>query len=387
MRQALFIGFLLLCGATDGLAAAAPHLFIDCRATNLDPNNHYAELIVREMPRQALLVAIEEDLGTPCIVRDATAEPAAVPQPGDIQIGVEAELLTASPPQKSGYECRLFNARNVVLDTTDLPLEIKDPRTGRESHTPAIDKMVREKWLPALIKEASLATGPSTYEPTLPAPGRVDDLLKTIDIHHAFLAARLTHAAVAESGESVARMVALVRAYSNLGEATRHLFNGQSTAFFARAYIYADRLSMQAPSDPRSWWSTAYCDALCGSSDDAIAELDLGDKLAAAAHTAAPDWMELTRSLLKYDTPALVNQIAQNNSGLPSYFAFLTVEHAMLPSLPINYAPRGARAESRCGPVGNRDHRKRWRGRSASEHGGSAEDVESHDVPSRHGCR
>jgi tetratricopeptide (TPR) repeat protein len=328
---------ILLGVARESIAAERPHLFMDCRPTNLDPKNARAALITREIPRQSLLIAIEEIPGVPYIVRDATAEPTAVALATDIQIGVEGTLNT--PGGKWVVQVKLLGANNAVLDETDVPSSWDGAGNVDESVLALkMYDVVRSKWLPLLAKQVSATTMPSTVGAQLASSARIEALLNTIDFHHAFLAARLTHAAITASGESPAQQVVLVRAYANLGESTRHLFNGQSTAFFARALVYADMVTRLEPKLAEGWWARGYAVALFGKPDEAAESLKKGDALAAATHTPVPQWVEWVRSLTNYDTLALFNQIGQSDSGLPSYFAFLTVEHAMLPSLPINYA-------------------------------------------------
>src|SRR4051812_26959452 len=68
--------------------SAAPRVFVDSRPTvSGETGGNDGGLILRELPRQALIIHLTQDLGASCI--DASIEPDAKPQSGDIRIGLD----------------------------------------------------------------------------------------------------------------------------------------------------------------------------------------------------------------------------------------------------------------------------------------------------------
>jgi tetratricopeptide (TPR) repeat protein len=325
------IGKRLCCCAVGMLALISPalgatRLFIDSRPTNLDPKDPICRLIHREIPRQALIVAATEDLGVICI--DPTIEPTAAAREGDIQIGLDRKVHE----DHFRIDLMLFNAHNIELQKVAIEEKPNEQNVVQyDDYAEKVDELIRTKWEKIVAAQMGVAVKETKWDATLPAPPGVEQLLGTIDFQHAFLAARLTHLAIADSGESPARLGALVRAYANLGDATRHLIAGQSVGFFARSLMYAQRLVRLAPDDSASWEHRAYAEALFGNPLAARGDLehakDLGDK-------SPPSWVELIHDLVLFKTVALFDKA---NDPLASYFAWLDVEHSLLPSVTINF--------------------------------------------------
>src|SRR2546423_11125061 len=100
---------LVLTIAFGQCCAAAPRVFIDSRSTTRDPNDGYCGLMLRELPRQALIIALTEDLGVPCL--DATMQPDAAAKPDDFVIGVDRKV----DARKRVVKVTLYDSHNDVL--------------------------------------------------------------------------------------------------------------------------------------------------------------------------------------------------------------------------------------------------------------------------------
>src|SRR2546423_12009467 len=107
---------LVLTIAFGQCCAAAPRVFIDSRSTTRDPNDIYCGLMLRELPRQALIVALSDDLGVACL--DATMQPDATAKPDDIVIGIDRRV----DARKRLVTITLYDSHNNVLDSSEIPI-------------------------------------------------------------------------------------------------------------------------------------------------------------------------------------------------------------------------------------------------------------------------
>ncbi|HVT88876.1 MAG TPA: tetratricopeptide repeat protein [Tepidisphaeraceae bacterium] len=311
---------------TASIVSAAPRLYIDSRPTNLDPSDPIGHLIFREMPRQALIVAATEDFGAICI--DPTVEPGVLPRDGDVRIGLDRKAIA----DRLVLHIELFDSKDGIIDRTDLDQKVNEKRmVYLDDFARQCDDLLHDKWESLLAKQLKKDPSPPKWDPSLPVPAEVDRLLSTIDFDHAFLAARLTHLEISQTGESTARLGALIRAYVHLGESTRHLVAGQSVGFFARALLYSQRLIRLAPNDPASYWHRAYAEGLYGINLGAQADMK---RAADLGGDEMPHWVTRLRGLLDFQTIDLHDQI---NDPLADYFAWMTVQHAPFRILPREF--------------------------------------------------
>lgn len=328
LLSALLTVLLALTLASRGLAA---RLYLDSRALEITPKTHGA-VNYRELPRQALIVIAAEELGVEIV--DASLEPEAKPQPGDIVLGLE-RLQIEEP---LGLQVDLFDATNKLIERFTIPCLPRVPRfMDINALTASMDaEPFRAHWKELLAKQLGVTANPVKWDATLAAPQDTEPYLRSIDFSSSFLAAQITHQAIIKSGNSPARLGALVRAYANLGESTRELYSAQSVAMFARSYVYAQRLLRLAPQDPASWYHRAYLKTLHGLNTEALADLKRGDELAKGA--PAESWVGLCRDLLAFDTQKLFEKIDGKDAPMASYFAWRTVEHAPLNNLILTFA-------------------------------------------------
>jgi tetratricopeptide (TPR) repeat protein len=174
------------------------------------------------------------------------------------------------------------------------------------------------------------------WDPSLAVPEEAENYLNSIDMQNAFLAARILHQQIDATGQSPARLAALVRAYANMGESMYDLNSAHFDAMFARAHIYAHRLIKLAPSDPLGYWARGYLQALQGLVLDARDDFDRAAKLANGA--AAPIWASAALDMLNDDAGSLYKKMDDGAAPLASYLLWRAVEYSCLPQLTIRAA-------------------------------------------------
>lgn len=319
---------LLLLGLTS--PALAARLYVDSRPTNLDTSNRYCDMLLREIPRQMLIIMAIDELGAE--VLDASLEQEAKPS-DHVRLGLERKQ------NRDGHVLHvdLFDAENKVIDKSDIGyLFLAHGMPRLQDMVKNLDQQNHARWLAMLSRQLSLSPRKIKWDPSLPAPEKIESYLRSIDMQDAFLAIRILHKEISATGESPARLSALVRAYAHLGEASTDLISTHSDVMYARAYLYAQRLITLAPSDPLSHWTRGYLESIHG------LVLDAGDDFKHARELAkdapAPIWASLAQDMIRFDNAAIFTKMHDDDASLAAYFHWRTVEHSCLPGLTIRAA-------------------------------------------------
>ena len=188
-----------------------------------------------------------------------------------------------------------------------------------------VERFSREDFPKALeslgLSKSTLAPPKNAADATLPpgAEERLDRLVET----EAFAAIRALHEAIRTQGETSALLIALLRAYANLGSLAESQWTADYLAFHARALLYAQRAVVRDHDAPPSLRGQAYVEALAGLPRQALDDLDLADK--ADGGKAAPPWAEAIRAFSHSDATALDKLVAARpDDPLPRYLRFLT---------------------------------------------------------------
>lgn len=316
----------LLCLAGQAFAA---RLYVDSRPTNADPSNRYCDMLLREIPRQMLIIMAIDELGAD--VLDASLEQEAKPS-DHVRLGLERKQ------NRDGHilHIDLFDAENKVIDKSDIGyLFLAHGIPRLQDMVKNLDQQNHARWLAMLSKQLSLSPRKIKWDASLPAPENIEFYLRSIDMQDAFLAVRILHKEISATGESPARLSALVRAYAQLGEACTDLMSTHADVMYARAYLYAQRLMTLAPNDPLSHWTRGYLETIHG------LVLDAGDDFKRARELAkdapAPIWASLAQDMLRFDNAAILTKM-RDAAPLAAYFHWRTVEHSCLPGLTIRAA-------------------------------------------------
>jgi tetratricopeptide (TPR) repeat protein len=273
-------------------------------------------LLVRELARQAVLIAARDELSL--VTRDATLGD-SFPLP-DARANVE--VAVDLPVGRSVVIVKLTRGTETLWERElPRPEHDDDPTVDLSALAGALEAASRAEIVAALgkagfagkrVAQATDATVPEAVEKRLPRMTFTEQLA----------AARELHAAIRASGESEARLAALVRAYAHLGELTSFHWSAGTKAFTARSLLYAQRLVAMQNASATSLWTRAYSEALAGLHARALQDVARAKKLGGAA----PAWSAWIEPLCRYDTATLAAAAKGDDGALPAYLAFLTVE-------------------------------------------------------------
>jgi tetratricopeptide (TPR) repeat protein len=279
-------------------------------------------LLLREIVRQAILVAARDELGL--ATRDATLREVAPGASGALDVRTSFIV---------GDKCRITLERGPadkreVVWQKDIPMIGK--RVDYHKLVAAAGDLSRKE-LPDALRKAGYAAGPRPAPTASMAEAPIDDLLGRMELTSQFAALRRLHVPGRQAVEP-ARLGGLTRAYAHLGQMTAFHWGASHKAFHARALLYADRLVDMAPKDPAAHWHRAYARALAGFAAAAIESLAEADRLRAAmpeaARPAPPAWLDLIDGFCRRDFVRLAAAArpGQPAEGLATLLAYLTLE-------------------------------------------------------------
>jgi tetratricopeptide (TPR) repeat protein len=247
-------------------------------------------LLVRELVRQAFLLAARDELGL--LTRDYwLGEPMPGPEgPAalDLVVGngrpVRVELWKGTGKDRSKIGQGRLELRGNIL---------WHPRLATEMESFSRTKCVE------VLKMAGFQGRPHPWKPDLPLPDEVKPLLDEMTFSSQYLAVRRIHAAIRKDGESPERLGGLVRGYANLGVLTEFHWHPAHKVFKARAMLYAERLLKHTERPAWSKWHRAYVYALVGLHQRALTEIEALESDASSADER-PSWALLLAPYCRY---------------------------------------------------------------------------------------
>jgi tetratricopeptide (TPR) repeat protein len=272
----------------------------------LRANPHYG-ILVRELVRQAFLIAAREELGLP--TRDGTLRETV---PADWAAAAVELTLTAPADTPAQVTLRRGPAHQ-LLATQLLPLP---KRTAFVEYTQLLEQveLLSRDHFCVVLRQAGWQGTPNRKQPAAQVPEATEQRLAQLSCTAQFAAVRDLHAALRAAGESPELLGALVRGYAHLGLLTDFHWHAWHKAFKARALVYAQRLVVRDPQSPWGLWHRAYAYALAGLHQAALADLAAAaqrwDERRAANADAAeplrrPGWVELLDASCRFDAPQL----------------------------------------------------------------------------------
>lgn len=327
-------GFALRSSATE-TPAAAPHQILllgseEPRHAKRGAND--MSLLVRELARQAVLIAARDGLGI--ATRDQTLR-----EPFPAEGGIALDLHTTLVPAKQLTIELARHADGSVLWSSvvpivgfpqktigDLPKWTSAPETDYDALAASLEPLTRGGMVDTL-KKAGLG---AAHAPAAAAPANMAEMEHALDelsIVSQFQAVRLAHAAAKSARSPADAHEILVRGYANLGQLTLPFWNATAKVFIARSLLYAERLVAAEPNSPRPLWHRAYARAMAGFDLDALADLTAADALAKGAKP--PPWVELIEPYCHYNTAALIKGGGADKAMAPlaTFLDYLTLEH------------------------------------------------------------
>jgi hypothetical protein len=250
-------------------APRADALALDSQEPDVSDPKAHGGLLVREIVRQAILIAGRDGLGlqTRDKVLGETFPEGSVP----------LQVRTKAVRGKS-VAVRISRGESVLWDK-EIPLPAGE--------TLDYAALVREA--EALSRggfvEALKTVGFSGRPNAKAERGRVSDAteqaLMMLTFTEQLRALRELHAAARESGDAPVRLLGIVRAYAHLGGTMDCLMYAAHKAFKARSLLYAERAVALWPGTRSSLWTRSYARALVGFHGAALEDLAAAARLPA----------------------------------------------------------------------------------------------------------
>ena len=259
------------------------------------PAGESRPVLVRELLRQAVLIAAREELGlsTSDEVLAAAIEP-------------EAERLVLRPNLKVKADASMGEF-GVYAPDSDEALWMQETKTtdidlGVLSRD--LQRLSRNEF-PVLLSKLGLKAntspiGPNTNPRSNVAKMDAKDLVAIRDLHRDFeifpqcLAIQRLHGAIQKHGNDPELLGMLAKTYANLFQLTEPLMDGLPQALAARALLYGDRVVDLFPEDVEARWSRGYAHAFVGSLK--TAEKDLLLKI-----EEQPVWAKIARNIVLFE--------------------------------------------------------------------------------------
>lgn len=308
---------------------AAPLLLLNSREPDLPTKDADGGLLIREIIRQAVLIAGRDGFGL--ATRDMTLRepfPAA-----DKRTRPLLNIKTAALPRQCIRVAITFN----VAGGAPVTWKKESPLAGEVDYHRLVE--LCEVWSRTefvdVLKQAGFDGSPNRVVPDAAVPDRTDVRLGHMSFFEQFAALRDAHRAIRESGESQARLGILVRGYATLGELTAYHWNAAHKALKARALLYAQRMVVRDPKSPSALWHRAYARAMAGFHGAALEDLEAARKLAGSPPTGAtaasseePAWGKAIDAYCRYDIRRLQDDADARRFQLAMFLAVLALEHS-----------------------------------------------------------
>ncbi len=275
-------------------------------ATDIPDYKHPARLdmLPREMVRQAVLIAARDELGL--ATRDLVIDATVVGREEDGAGTVEVVSFIRENRSREQIR-RVANERVETLCAHETPTT-PGQSLDLVKLLASAEALSREEF-PRVLASLGLKGKPNEVKEEAGLPEKVEDRLSGLRFLDALLAVRDLHAAIRSSGESPARLGAIVRGYALLGVLNEFEWHPAHRAFKARSLLYAQRLVARDPDGPWGLWHRAFALALAGRHADALADLDAAKKKAdVKGSLTAPDWLDLVDAYSRYDSARMARQ-------------------------------------------------------------------------------
>ncbi len=278
---------------------ATVQLTVDSPAFVLTHRGAAGGLLLRELQRQAVLVAAREELGLR--TRDGALGESG-PVAGGVALRAEARVWRGDKA-----EVRL----STVGGSTDRPWlsfpVSPDPLVDYPAFVAGCEAASRDAYpaaLRSLVGDGRVGRPTAWADGPAPADPAALALLERFDVFSQFRAAQRLHRQVRDAGASPERLSGLVRAYANLGQLTTAEWSPEPRAYVARSLLYAERLWVHEHGSAASLYARAYARGMTDVAAAALADLDAADGATARAGGRPPAWAGALRAYCHRDLPA-----------------------------------------------------------------------------------
>ncbi len=259
--------------AENDAAATASVVALTSRETlRLEQAERPASLLIREVMRQAFLIAARDECGL--ATRDTTLRE-AVPA-GDNPQTLSFELYCAYVKSKKNYDAQYVLSRRKKGGLEEiwrqaLPADINNPERTLKLTT-AAEELSRTAFKD-LLKQAGAARAVPAARASAEVPAEANRQLWEWNELAVFGAVRRLHTEIHTKGESPELLGGLAIGYANLGTLTEYYYSPARKAYFARALLYAERLVHETNRSPLSLWHRAYVLTMVGLYDQAFRDV------------------------------------------------------------------------------------------------------------------
>ena len=272
----------------------------------------YRGPLLREMQRQAFLIAARDELGL--TTRDAWLGD-WMPTEGDNE-PFEVVMFRGDPPTlevRRGF----YPAKKSLFK--EAPKITKMP--GKELFGEDLADLVDQRqWLidaealsrtayPDVLRKSGFQGAANKQSADGAVPEEIENLLGEMTFTAQFNAVRAAARTDPREGESPTRLGALVRGYANLGTLTEFYWHPAHKVFKARALLYAQRMLARDGQSPLALWHRAYAFGLVGLHKFAVDDLAAAEKIVGempeADRPERPDWVDMIDAYCRFDTKPL----------------------------------------------------------------------------------
>lgn len=301
-------------------AAVQPTVYLDLQKQ--DTNVRVPGVLIRELFRQAFLIAAREEFGAR--TRDASlGEPLPALKDKDVPVFNIHVTITrrgryvVQVMQRDGEKLKLIEKRDLKL-------------TNRSSATEAVQlaEEYSRTWFKDLLQQAGYV--PQKKKATKEAiPTEPLRFIKVDDLNFRQQYGQLidAHAAIAKQGESPALLAQLARSYALFGTLTEQYWSLIPLATKARGLLYAERLQQKHPDSAYALSNRALVRGLLGLDRMALKDIETIAGLKSQTNVPA-EWLPVVEAHCRYDNRKLKDQkLTPENELLRDYLALLQVTY------------------------------------------------------------
>lgn len=293
-------------------------------------------MLVRELARQALLIAARDELGL--TTSDGSLREADVAHEDMTPV-----TISLNPGGKRELVLKVI--KSAKRPATLKAFRIKVTESSALSNlTTHLEGLSRNEF-PDVLKKASYTAKELKPSSDQPISDKVTEQLESLSVFLNLAAVRSLHEEIHGAGESAARLSGLSRGYANLGSLTEFLWSPAHKVFKARALLYAARLHAKYPSED-ALRARAYVKAVVGLHADALEDLAEANKTANAAEGAES---QIVEAYCRGDGVRLKEAAEKaSHQKLARYFQLLIAESTQILELRLRTAHSLLEVEPHC---------------------------------------
>jgi len=265
-----------------------------------DGREAHGGLLVRELVRQAILIAARDELGLP--TRDSSLEDKiGSKDPNALEI-----QTTCDPKGKVSISIKLGEKWQ-----SDWKYETEvnySPIEGLVNYRELSEKLeqLSRTEIPKALESARFAKQQvPSRKPTAEVEADLQECVARLSSLSQLSAIRRIHRLLASDGESPELLEALSKSYAHLSMLSQRYLSNQCTAFSARSLLYAARLAAIYPDSSRGLWAQAYALGFLGCDLPALQTMQKGTEKCKQTKEKEPDWKGPMEAKCHYDPSRL----------------------------------------------------------------------------------